>query len=214
VVIDPDAALMSRLSAGDDLALNELMQRWQSPLLSFLLRYTGSRDDALDLAQETFVRAYENRHRYQPRAKFASWLFTIASNLARNHARWRKRHPTVPLDAPADGEGKGESAALAVASAEPTPADSAEREDLASAVREHIGRLPHDLRTAVLLFEYDELSHAEIAGALGCTPKAVESRLYRARELLHKALSAWRIKPLPAARAKAPGAPTALAAAS
>lgn len=193
---------MRRLSAGDDLALNDLMERWQLSVVSFLFRYTRNHEDALDLGQETFVRVYENRHRYEPRTKFSSWLFTIAANLARSHARWRKRHPTVPLDLPADEEVDGEKAPIELRSSEPTPSDTAEREELANAVREQIGNLPHDLRTAVLMFEYEDLSHAEIAGTLGCTPKAVESRLYRARDLLYKALSGWRAKPLHAVRGK------------
>lgn len=190
---DPDVALMTRLQNGDDSALNSLMSRWQNPLLNFLYRYTGSYDDALDLAQETFLRVYEHRQRFEPRGRFSSWLFTIASNLTRNLARWRSRHPTVSIHAPPPGEDEESDDVLEdLPSGERTPADNAEREDLAGAVREHIQQLPHDLRSAVLLFEYQELSHAEIAQTLGCTPKAIETRLYRARELLRKALAPWR----------------------
>jgi RNA polymerase sigma-70 factor (ECF subfamily) len=182
---------MLRLKNGDDLALNELMSQWQAPLVSFILRYTGNSADALDLAQETFVRVYESRARYQPSAKFSTWLFTIASNLCRNLARWRERHPTVSLDAPNDGDGATLGSVLP-APAE-SPSDSAERNDVASAVREHIQALPHDLKAAVLLFEYDGLSHEEIGQILGCSPKAVETRLYRGRKLLRAALSRWHI---------------------
>lgn len=183
---------MARLKEGEDSALNVLMQRWQQPLLAFLYRYTGSHEDSLDLAQEAFVRVYENRRRYEAKARFSSWLFTIAANLARNHARWRERHATVSLYREDDAEEDSGEHTTDFASADPTPADNAEREDVAGAVRQHIQELPHDLRTAVLLFEYQELSHAEIAQSLGCTPKAVETRLYRARELLRKALAPWR----------------------
>ena len=74
-----------------------------------------------------------------------------------------------------------------------TPADSAERHDLASAVREHIQSLPHDLKTAVLLFEFQDLGYEEIAATLGCTPKAIETRLYRARKILREFLSRWKL---------------------
>ena len=74
-----------------------------------------------------------------------------------------------------------------------TPADNAERSDLANAVREHIQKLPHDLKTVVLLFEYQDLSYEEIAAILGCTPKAVETRLYRARRMLGESLARWKI---------------------
>lgn len=182
---------MLRLKAGDDLALNELMSRWQQPLAAFLLRYTANEFDVLDLSQETFVRVYESRRRYQPTAKFSTWLFTIAANLSRNLARWRERHPTVSLYAPGDGSTLSLEQSLPAPGE--SPVDSAEREDLAGAVREHIQRLPHDLKTAVLLSEYHDLSHAEIAGVLGCSAKAVETRLYRARRALHSSLSAWKL---------------------
>jgi RNA polymerase sigma-70 factor (ECF subfamily) len=188
---DEDAEIMLRLKAGEDLALNELMTRWQTPLVGFILRYTGNQEDALDLAQETFVGVYESRHRYQPSAKFSTWLFTIATNLCRNLARWRVRHPNVPLDA-ADGDDKPSLGSLIPAPGD-SPSDTAERNDLASAVREHVQKLPHDLKTVILLFEYQELSYEEIAATLGCTPKAVETRLYRARQLLRESLSRWKI---------------------
>lgn len=185
-----DVQCMDRLNGGDDLALNELMARWQTPLVSFILRYTGNEQDALDLAQETFVRVYASRGRYRPAAKFSTWLFTIATNLCRNLARWRDRHPTVPLSAPSDDEPGLESTLPAPGD---TPADSAERHDLASAVREHVQKLPHDLKTVVLLFEFQDLGYEEIAAMLGCTSKAVETRLYRARQILRESLSRWKI---------------------
>jgi RNA polymerase sigma-70 factor (ECF subfamily) len=188
---DTDIQTMLRLKGGDDLALNDLMGRWQHPLVSFILRYTGNEQDALDLAQETFVRVFEHRSSYEPRSKFSTWLFTIATNLCRNQARWRERHPTVTL------HGSGEDDAPVLEETMPTPgdspSDSAERHDIASAVREHIQRLPHDLKTAVLLFEYQELGYEEIAAALNCTSKAVETRLYRARQILRESLSRWKL---------------------
>jgi RNA polymerase sigma-70 factor, ECF subfamily len=188
---DADIQTMLRLKGGDDLALNELMSRWQNPLVSFILRYTGNEQDALDLAQETFVRVFEHRGSYEPHSKFSTWLFTIATNLCRNQARWRERHPTVTLY----GSGEDDDPGLegSVLAPDDSPADSAERHDLASAVREHIQNLPHNLKTTVLLFEYQDLGYDEIASTLGCTSKAVETRLYRARQLLRKSLSRWKI---------------------
>ena len=188
---DADVQTMLRLKGGDDLALNELMGRWQNPLTGFILRYTGNEQDALDLAQETFVRVFEHRDSYEPRSKFSTWLFTIATNLCRNQARWRERHPAVTLH----GSGEDDDPGLEDTMPAPgdTPADSAARHDLASAVRAHIQELPHDLRTVVLLFEYQELGYEEIAATLGCTPKAVETRLYRARKILREALARWKI---------------------
>src|SRR5258708_31761631 len=88
---DPEAELMLRLKSGEDSILNELMTRWQQPLVAFIYRYIRHETDALDLAQETFVRVYETRHRYTVQAKFSTWLFSIAANLCRNHLRWRQR---------------------------------------------------------------------------------------------------------------------------
>jgi hypothetical protein len=92
---DPDHSCMVRLIAGDDLALSELMERWQKPLHSFILRYVGNYADSIELAQETFVRVYHHRSRFNFKSKFSTWLLTIATNLCRHHARWRKRHPTL-----------------------------------------------------------------------------------------------------------------------
>jgi RNA polymerase sigma factor (sigma-70 family) len=97
---DPDVRAMSRLRAGEDLALNEIMDRWRERLMSYLLRLTGDDAIALDLAQETFVRVYQHRDRYRPTGAFSSWLFAIATNLARHHFRWRMRHRSISIDAP------------------------------------------------------------------------------------------------------------------
>ena len=180
-----DTDLMLRLQEGDDLALNALMTRWQQPLVHFIYRYIGDETEALDLAQETFVRVFESRHRYKPSAKFSTWLFTIASNLCRNFFRWQKRHPTVPLTAETDNTILAEPAADSTIS----PAQAAEQREQAETIRKQIQALPHDLKSAILLFEYEDLSHQEIADVLGCSVKAVETRLYRARNILRKKLA-------------------------
>lgn len=190
---DSDAALMLRLQSGEDSALNELMTRWQRPVVDFIYRYIGHRDDAIDLAQETFVRVFEKRHRYRPTGKFSTWLFTIAANLSRNQLRWRKRHPTVTLEShPPDEKDQAGTGSSAVFAPEKSPAERAEQNELKQAVQQQIEQLPHQLRTAVLLFEYQNLTYHEVAAVLGCTPKAVETRLYRARNILRDALADWR----------------------
>ena len=185
---NPDFACMVRLREGDDLALNELMERWQKPLHSFILRYVGNHRDAIELAEETFVRVYQHRSRFNFKSKFSTWLLTIATNLCRQHTRWRKRHPTISLDDAASIDEVSEESLFV--SAEEIPSAQASRTELAKLVKEESEKLPHDLKTAVLLFAYDNLSYAEIGEILGCTPKAVETRLYRVRKLLAKRLAA------------------------
>ena len=184
-----DDSLMLRLQNGEDAALNLLMDQWQTPLVRFIYRYVGNREEALDLAQETFVRVYQNRHTYRPNSKFSSWLFTIAGNLSRNYIRWEHRHPTVALVREEDGSDGAIDMTAALPSPDKTPSDTAASHDAARCVQESIQGLPHDLKTVVLLFEYEDLSYAEIAGVLNCSPKAVETRLYRARNILREKLS-------------------------
>jgi RNA polymerase sigma-70 factor (ECF subfamily) len=184
---EADLARMTRLIEGDDLALNELMERWQKPLLSFVLRYVGNEADSIELAQETFVRVYQNRQRFNFKSKFSTWLFAIAVNLCRNHARWRDRHPTIALES-AQATKEASQPDFSV-SDEETPSYLLEKSELAQHVREAIEKLPHELKTVVLFYEYENLSYDEIGKILGCTQKAVETRLYRARKLLRRTLT-------------------------
>ena len=178
---DPDAELMLRLKNGEDSILNELMTRWQQPLVAFIYRYIGHESDSLDLAQETFVRVYETRRRYKVQAKFSTWLFAIAANLCRNHLRGRqRRRESVPetSDTP-DAE-----LAEHVQSLDDSPDQAAMRSESISLIKAAIDKL----KTAILLYEYKSLSYAEVSSVLKCSVKAVEMKLYRARQLLRERL--------------------------
>ena len=181
-----EVQLMSRLANGEELALNVLMDRWAQRLNAFLYRMTGRRDVAVDLTQETFVRLYKARKRYRPKGEFSTYLFTIAANLARNHARWKSRHPTVSLDATNEDGRQLVQEASDPGQQPDEHADSAERY---RRVREALVALPPDLRQAIILFVYEGMGYAEIAGIAGCSAKAVETRIYRARQLLKGILS-------------------------
>ena len=171
-----DEADMLALQRGEESALNRLMARWQAPLRGFLYRRTQNESDALDLAQETFVRVYQHRGRFRSGARFSTWMFQIALNLARDQARRQRRRPTEPLEnAPEPAH-------------ELTPKSQLAADERAEVVRAAIADLPEDLRDAVLLSEYEDKSHAEIGAIVGASAKAVETRLYRAREQLRKAL--------------------------
>jgi RNA polymerase sigma factor (sigma-70 family) len=182
---ETDEELMGRLRAGQDSAFNPLMERWEVPLRRFLFRYLQNEAQSLDLAQEVFVKVHQNRHRFSAEMKFSPWMFTIAANLARNHARWRRRHPTESLD----GDGASCLAGEEAMRDDLTPADHLNKAERADAVRGAIADLPDDLKTAVLLFEYENMPQAEIGRVLACSPKAVETRLYRARQALKKSLA-------------------------
>ena len=184
-----DRADMEQLIAGRDAALNDLMERHATPVFHFLCRMVGNEDDASDLAQETFVRVFRARASFRTGEKFSTWLFTIAANLARNHFRWRSRHPNVSLEAETgDTE---QTLGSTLPATDPAPNEQALTAERARAVRAAVGKLPEDLREAIVLCEWEELSIAAAATILEATPKAVESRLYRARQILRERLKQW-----------------------
>ena len=184
-----DWADMARLQAGQGAALNDLMARHATPIFQFLCRLTGSEEDANDLAQETFVRVFKSSGGFHLDQKFSTWLFAIAANLARNHFRWRGRHPQVSLDA--ENAETRQTLGATLPSDAPAPNETALARERAGAVRQAVVDLPADLRTALVLCEWEERSVAEAAAMLKTTPKAVESRLYRARQTLRQRLAAW-----------------------
>jgi RNA polymerase sigma-70 factor (ECF subfamily) len=189
---DPDA--MQRVQAGDEAALAALMERWELPVKRFIGRLIGNASEADELAQETFVRVWQERGRFRPGAEFRPWLFAIALNLARNRLRWWRRRPTVSLEQwnerreTTDGGRRAEDRGHSTSDNARLVAERAER---AAAVREAVAALPLALREAIVLSEYEQMSHAEIATAVGATAKAVETRIYRAREKLRVALKRW-----------------------
>jgi|ERR1051325_49474 RNA polymerase sigma-70 factor (ECF subfamily) len=183
-----DKADMERLAKGHDGALNDLMERHGGPVFQFLYRMLGDEQDANDLAQETFVRVYRNRERFDGN-KFTTWLYTIAGNLARNEYRRRSRHPAVSLQSEnADNDAKLEES---LASPQAGPREAAERHEQFDAVRAAVQELPDELREALVLCEWEEMSAADAATVLQTTSRGVESRIYRARKLLREKLKRW-----------------------
>lgn len=184
-----DRADMARLAAGHDAALNDLMERHATSVFRFLCRLLNNEDDANDLAQETFVRVFQSRAKFDATKKFSTWLFTIAANLARNQIRWRTRHPNVSLEA--EAVGSETSLAEQLPAPTPTPKETVLTTERIAAIRAAVNDLPEDLRTAVVLCEWEECSQTEAATILNTSPKAVESRLYRARQRLREQLQGW-----------------------
>ncbi len=183
---DQDRVDMQRLASGHDAALSDLIHRHGESLFRYLVRALQNDADAADLAEESFVRVYQNAHRYHPGQKFSTWLYAIATNLVRDRFRWRIRHPEVSADFAA--EDSGESWLHGLPGRDPAPDENLQAAERADAVRKAVAELPEDLRTPFILAEYEGLTHAEIASIAGGTSKSVEMRIYRARKQLRARL--------------------------
>jgi RNA polymerase sigma-70 factor (ECF subfamily) len=184
-----DRAQLHALQHGDEMALDRLIARWERPLFAFAWRYVRHTADARDLVAEVFVRLYQQHRRLRPDTNLSAWLFTALANLCHNQHRWRRRHPTVSLDA-ADENGGGSAVAELPASV-PVPGETLERDEVRAALGAAIDRLPHELKVTLLLHHYDELSYREIGEITGCSERGVETRLYRARQRLRTELTAF-----------------------
>ncbi|MBL9126068.1 MAG: sigma-70 family RNA polymerase sigma factor [Verrucomicrobiales bacterium] len=180
---------MAQLRADSTAALDRIIGRHGPALHAYLVRLVQDPEDARDLALETFVRVHSYRDRYDAERPFNTWLYTIATNLARDRLRWRSRHRETAL--PDESDPIAQRTQLAARVTDRTPSRDLESAERAEAVRQAVARLPEDLRTVVLLSEFENQSNADIASVLGCSVKAVEMRLYRARAQLRNLLSAW-----------------------
>lgn len=188
--LDPDeldAQDMRRLAAGQDGALNTLMERHAGKLFNYLVRCLQNEDDAADAAQETFVKVYQSRARFDSEQKFTTWLYAIAANLVKDRYRWRSRHPQVSLDAESDAAGASFRESLP--GNDPLPHERVLAAERSAIIRRAVATLPEELRQPLILSEYEERSHAEIGAMLSCSEKAVETRIYRARQQLRISLS-------------------------
>lgn len=184
-----DALILDALRQDNDRALNQLIERWEKPLFSFAWRYVQNTADARDLVAEAFVRLHQQRHKLRPDTKIGSWLFTIVANLCHNQNRWRRRHPTVSLDA--EDEETGQRLSDRTASDHALPHDDLEKDEAVLALRHAIDALPHELKTTLLLHHYENLSYREIGVITGCSERGVETRLYRAKQRLREQLTAF-----------------------
>ena len=187
---DPDVRLMVQVRADAPGAFEALVDRYQNRLVGILFHLVGSRDEAEDLCQEVFLRIYKARKGYRPRAKFATWLFTIANHLALNHLRSKGRHPSVA----GAGGGTGSqslSPSAKLEGREGTPSAQMRQAELSDLVREALDVLNEDQKMAVLLNKFEEMSYAEIADIMGRSPAAIKSLLARARNQLRERLEPY-----------------------
>ncbi len=188
---DPDVRLMLQVRDNDAHAFEELMLRYQNRLLSLLAHLVGQRDLAEDLTQEVFLRVYRARASYVPGAKFSTWLFTIAGNVASNALRTKARRREVHL-APLASESAPQSLeAIALAASGMMPTRQLDKAELCSAVQQAIGSLNDRQRMAVLLAKFEHLSYSDIGEIMEMTPQAIKSLLSRARCNLREALQPY-----------------------
>ncbi|HEY8834313.1 MAG TPA: sigma-70 family RNA polymerase sigma factor [Chthoniobacterales bacterium] len=181
-----DIRLMELIGAGDDRALEQLVERHQRLVIGTVGRMLGAGSDAEDIAQQVFVRVWKNAKRYEPRAKFTTWLLKITRNLVFNELRRRSRHPQVPLQSESEEEERPLKDEHAVA-----PDASLLEHELQEAVDAAIANLPETQRMAVILRRYEELSYEEIAESLDQSVSAVKSLLFRARTELRESLKRY-----------------------
>jgi len=182
-VPDSDEQLIARLSAGEESVLNILMERYQHPLYHFVLRYTHDEQQAYDIVQETFVKVYTRADSFNQSYRFKTWLYQISLNLCRDLSRKNSIRRLFSFD---EAEKKqalftGDDAGLEI--------ESDKKEEIAR-LQSYIAELPHKLKSALILFSLEEKSQIEAAKILGVSPKTVETRVYRAKKLLKKKMTA------------------------
>lgn len=179
-----DAEIMLRVKAGDDSAFEHLVEKFRRPLVGFLYRMARNHAVAEELAQEVFLRVYRSRKTYRASAKFTTWMYRIAVNLAVNHARdSRNRRGEVSLDEPKEG-----GAAFEVADGELTAEQDLLRRERVRAIRSHVEALPERQRLAVVMHKYQGLDYRQIAQVLKLSESATKSMLFRAYETLRESL--------------------------
>lgn len=181
---EPDVQLMLRVRAGDQEAFARLIEKHQRGILNVAYRYVGDATEAEDLAQEVFIKVWKARDRYEPTAKFTTWLYHIATNLCLNEVRDRSRHKVVQHvpDEKLEGAAGGDSE---------RPTKQVRQNEMAEEVRDAIESLPTAQRMAVILDKYQGFSDQEIGDAMGLTVPAVKSLLFRARDNLRKRLERY-----------------------
>ncbi|HVC00170.1 MAG TPA: sigma-70 family RNA polymerase sigma factor [Candidatus Dormibacteraeota bacterium] len=181
-----DVELMLGVKAGDEACFEQLLEKYRTPLVSFLYRMVRDQATAEDLAQEAFLRVFRARKSYAPDAKFTTWLFRIATNLALNSLRdGRRRQRELSIDSPEQGDQPLLDVADPGAAIEQKLVDR----DRSRAIWQAVQELPEKQRAAVMLHKYQELGYDEIACILGCSESALKSLLFRAYQTLRGRLA-------------------------
>jgi RNA polymerase sigma-70 factor (ECF subfamily) len=182
-----DAEIMLQVKAGDDSAFEYLVQKYRRPMMNFMFRMAHSSAAAEDLAQEVFLRVYRSRESYEASAKFTTWLYRIATNLAVNHARdTRHERPenTVSLDEPDEESGR----TLDLPDRGPSAEETMVQRERVAAIRRRVQALPERQRIAVVMHKYQQMEYRQIGDVLRLSESATKSLLFRAYETLREQL--------------------------
>ena len=187
--LDPtsDAAVMLRVAAGDEASFNFLVQKYHRAMIHFLFRMVHNEAVAEEMAQDVFLRVYRSRESYRAEAKFTTWLYRIATNLAVNHARDTKHErsaQTIYLDAPDEETGSRPD----VADDEPNVEQDLLRKERMAAIKQHVMALPERQRMAVLMHKYQGMDYKQIGDVLKLSESATKSLLFRAYQTLREKL--------------------------
>ena len=178
-----DTKLFGEFTKGDITAFNKIVSRYQGRLLNFVYRFTGDRETAQDIVQETFLRVYRKREQYCSTANLSTWIFTIAGNLAKSELRHRKRWHLVPISKEAH-----QDVAEKIADQSLGPNQIAEKKAIERNIQEAIGSLPAKYREAVILRDIEAMPYEQIAQIVGCPVGTIKSRVNRGRLQLQKRL--------------------------
>jgi RNA polymerase sigma-70 factor (ECF subfamily) len=185
-----DADVMLRVKAGDQSAFDYLVQKYRRPMVNFMYRMAHNAAAAEDLAQEVFLRVYRSRSSYEASAKFTTWLYRIATNLAANHARdTRHERPEnmVSLDEPDEDTGT----TMDVADSKLSVEENMVRRERLAAIRKTVQNLPERQRIAVIMHKYQQMDYKQIAEVLKLSESATKSLLFRAYETLREQLKSF-----------------------
>ena len=187
-----DEELVARSRSGDAESFNQLISRWERPIYALAYRVIGREEDARDVTQETFLRAFRGLAAFKGQAKFSSWLYRIALNLCRDWIRRKKRSPIATLPEDVELEDLASDAG-----ATETVEDLVSRRELSELVEAAMARLPEEQRTAIILKEYHGMTFQEIADLQGCPLSTVKTRLYQGLSVLRRELRAAHVMTRP-----------------
>ena len=192
--VKSDIELMLAVQGGDEEAFSELVERHRNKVVTLAHRYLKNRADAEDLAQEIFWKVYRARARYQPEAKFTTWLYRIAANSCLNEVRNRKNRPTHGAASLYDAGGDDTAAARVADETGLAPEDAVERDELKAQVRAAVDELPERQRLAILLNKFHGLGYEELAETMEMTVPGVKSLLVRARENVRRRIEPYLVR--------------------